>query len=120
LVGKVKEFVEEQLETIAQTKGYKILEARVMPDHIHLFIEADPFDSPTNIVKIFKGVTGLRIPRKFPYIESKLWRGVMWSPSSMLELLVMYLPRRLKGISENSRQSGSVVHLPVKTGSLPT
>ncbi len=21
-----------------------------MPDHIHLFIEADPFDSPTNIV----------------------------------------------------------------------
>ena len=44
LVGKVKEFVEEQLETIAQTKGYKILVA----DHIHLFIEADPFDSPTN------------------------------------------------------------------------
>jgi REP element-mobilizing transposase RayT len=36
LVGRVKEFVEEQLETIAQTKGYKILEARVMPDHIHL------------------------------------------------------------------------------------
>ena len=81
LVDKVKEFVEEQLETIAQTKGYKILEARVMPDHIHLFIEADPFDSPTNIVKIFKGVTGLRMSRKFPDIESKLWRGVMWSPS---------------------------------------
>ena len=80
LVDKVKEFVEEQLETIAQTKGYKILEARVMPDHIHLFIEADPFDSPTNIVKIFKGVTGL-MSRKFPDIESKLWRGVMWSPS---------------------------------------
>jgi REP element-mobilizing transposase RayT len=53
----------EQLETIAQTKGYKILEARVIPDHIHLFIEADPFDSPTNIVKIFKGVTGLRMSR---------------------------------------------------------
>ena len=81
LGGKVKEFVEEQLETIAQTKGYKILEARVMPYHRHLFIEADPFDSPTNIVKIFKGVTGLRMSRKFPGIESKLWRGVMWSPS---------------------------------------
>jgi hypothetical protein len=33
LVDKVKEFVDEQLETIAQTKGYKTLEARVMPDH---------------------------------------------------------------------------------------
>jgi REP element-mobilizing transposase RayT len=43
-----------------------------MPDHIHLFIETDPFHSPTNIVKIFKGVTGLSISRKFPDIESKL------------------------------------------------
>ena len=81
LVGKVKEFVEEQLETIAQTKGYKILEARVMSDHIHLFVEADPFDSPTNIVKVFKGVIALRMSKKFPDLESKLWRGVMWSPS---------------------------------------
>ena len=54
LTGKVKTFVEDQLETIAQTKEYKILEAKVMPDHITLFIEANPFDSPTAIVKIFK------------------------------------------------------------------
>ena len=49
--------LEDQLETIAQTKGYTILEARVVPDHIHLFIESNPFDSPTNIVKIFKQVS---------------------------------------------------------------
>jgi hypothetical protein len=48
------------------SKGYKILEAKVMPDHIHLFIEANPFDSSTNIVKIFKGVIALRMDRKFP------------------------------------------------------
>ena len=35
LTGKVKTLVEEQLEIIAETKGYKILEAKVMPDHIH-------------------------------------------------------------------------------------
>ena len=41
-----------------------------MQYHKHLFIlEADPFDSPTNIVKIFKGVTGLRISTKSPEIE---------------------------------------------------
>ncbi|MFZ0220739.1 MAG: transposase [Candidatus Nitrosopolaris sp.] len=28
-----------------------------------------------------KGVTGLRMSRKFPDLESKLWRGVMRSPS---------------------------------------
>jgi Transposase IS200 like len=91
-----------------------------MPDHIHLFVEADPFDSATNIVKSFKGVTGLRMSRKFLDLESKLWRGVMCHLLIMLELLVVYLPRRLKGILENSRQSGSVVPLMIKTGSLPT
>jgi putative transposase len=79
LVDKVKEFVEEQLETIAQTKGYKILEARVMPDRIHLFIDADPFNSPTNIFQSY--FKGLRMSRKFADVGSKLWRGVIWSPS---------------------------------------
>jgi putative transposase len=69
------------LETIAETKGYKIVESKVMPDHIHLFIEANPFDSPTNIVKIFKGVISLRLFRKFPELQKELWRGVLWSPS---------------------------------------
>lgn len=81
LVGKIKEFLQEQLETIAETKEYRLLEARVMPDHVHLFIEANPFDAPTNIVKIFKGVTGLRIFKKFPELRIQLWRGVLWSPS---------------------------------------
>ena len=75
LTGKVKSFVEDQLETIAQTKGYKILESRVMPDHIHLFIEANPFDSPTNIIKIFKGVTSLRMFKKFPQLRQGLCAG---------------------------------------------
>jgi putative transposase len=81
LTGKVKTFVEEQLETIAETKGYKILELKVMPDHIHIFLEANPFDSPTNIVKIFKGVSSIRLFKTFPELRQELWRGVLWSPS---------------------------------------
>jgi len=41
-----------------------------MPDHIHLFVGVDPFDSPTNIVKVFNGVTGLKT-RKFPDLDSR-------------------------------------------------
>ena len=52
-----------------------------MPDHIHLFIEANPCDSPTNIVEIFKGVTGLRVFKRFPELENELWRGILWNPS---------------------------------------
>jgi putative transposase len=81
LTGKIKEFLEEQIETIAETKGYKILEKRVMPDHVHLFLEANPFDSPINIVKVFKGVSSLRISKRFPELREQMWRGVLWSPS---------------------------------------
>lgn len=35
LTGKVISFIEDQLETIAQTKRYIILESRVMQDHVH-------------------------------------------------------------------------------------
>jgi putative transposase len=101
LTGEVKQFLEEQLETIAETKEYKILEMRVMPDHIHLFIEAKPFDAPTNIVKIFKGVTSLRLFKRFPKLHKQLWRGVLCYGvlHTTLELQVMSLLKPLSDIS---------------------
>jgi len=82
LVGKVKEFLEEQIKTIAETKGWKIIELEVMPDHIHLFISTPPFEAPTNIVKILKGVTAKRLLEKFPELRKKeFWGGHLWSPS---------------------------------------
>ncbi len=81
LKGKIREFVKEQIHTISETKGYKVLELKIMPDHIHLFISAPPFESPTNIVKILKGVSGLRLFKKYPELKKDYWKGHIWSPS---------------------------------------
>jgi putative transposase len=78
---RVKEFLEDQMHTIAETKDYEMLELKVMPDHVHLFISAPPFEAPTAIVKIFKGVTALRLFKKFPELKNKFWKGKLWSPS---------------------------------------
>lgn len=78
---KVKEFLEDQIHTIAETKNYEVRALEVMPDHLHLFISAPPFDSPTNIVKVFKGVTALRLFKKFPELKKEYWKGKLWSPS---------------------------------------
>jgi putative transposase len=52
-----------------------------MPDHdIHLFVESNPFDSPNSMIKALKGVTSLRLFKRFP-LSKQLWRGVLWSPS---------------------------------------
>ena len=77
----VKEFLEDQIATIAETKGHEVLALEVTPDHVHLFVSASPFDSPTGIVKVFKGVTALRLFKKFPELRDKYWKGKLWSPS---------------------------------------
>jgi len=79
--GKLKEFLEDTITTIAASKGFGITELMVMPDHIHLFISAPPKYSPTEIVKVMKGVTALRLFRKFPELKGKYWKGHIWSPS---------------------------------------
>jgi putative transposase len=58
-----------------------MLESTVMPDHIHIFLEANPSDLRTNVIKIFKGVTGLRVLKNFRQLLHQLCRGVLWSAS---------------------------------------
>lgn len=81
LVDEVKTYLEECLATIADAKGYTILELKVMPDHIHIFLSAPPQESPTGIVKVLKGVTGLRLFKAHPELRKTLWGGHIWSPS---------------------------------------
>jgi putative transposase len=77
----IKEFLEDQIHTIAATKECEVLALEVMPDHVHLFISTTPFESPTGIVKVLKGVTALRLFKKFPELRNKYWKGKLWSPS---------------------------------------
>ena len=81
LKDKVEEFLKNCLQTICETKKWELLEMEVMPDHIHIFISAPPFEAPTNIVKILKGVTARRLFMVFPDLKKKLWKGSLWSPS---------------------------------------
>src|SRR3990167_622882 len=78
---EVKQFLEDQIHTIAAAKDFKVLALEVMFDHLHLFVSTSPFDSPTEIIKVFKGVTALRLFKKFPGLRNEYWKGKLWSPS---------------------------------------
>jgi len=80
LSGKT-EFLKEVIETICLTKNWEILELQIMPDHLHLFISVPPMDSPTSIVKILKGISALKLFKKFPALRKVLRKGSFWSPS---------------------------------------
>lgn len=107
LEGKIKEFIEDQIHTIAETKNYEVLELQVMPDHIHLFISAPPFEAPTNIVKILKGVTGLRLFKKYPELKAKMWGGHIWSPSYYVGTAGEVSAEIIKKYIEKQKQSAN-------------
>ena len=51
----------------------------VMPDHVHLFLEADPTDAPHRIVHQIKGFTSHELRQRFPSLRSRL--PTLWSRS---------------------------------------
>jgi putative transposase len=81
LTGEIMEFLKELHEQIANEKGVVLREQEVMPDHVHLFITAHPKFSPSQIVKIFKGITAKFLFEKFPELRNHMWKGHLWNPS---------------------------------------
>ena len=57
LTGEVAEYLRQLHREIAEVRGIIIHEQEVNPDHVHLFVTAHPKWSPSQLVKIFKGVT---------------------------------------------------------------
>jgi putative transposase len=67
------------LAAIADEHGITIRAAEVMPDHVRLFVEADPTLCVAEIVNRFKGRTGRPLREEFPALRSRL--PTLWSRS---------------------------------------
>jgi putative transposase len=73
--------VEETIRTICLTKNWEILELKIMPDHIHLFLSSPPYNSPMGIIKVLKGVSAKHLYSVYPELRSIFRKGSIWSPS---------------------------------------
>lgn len=78
LVDSVKDRLLAMFQTIAQNNELEILEAQVMPDHVHLFVSALPRHSPAWIANAFKGPTARWLRQEFPQLEKQI-RGKLWT-----------------------------------------
>jgi len=83
LTSPIKEFLEQVLRTIAETKGWEIKALEVMPAPSHLFLSAPPKVAPTELAKTLKGMSARRVFQEFPKLKKKeFWGGGhLWSPS---------------------------------------
>ncbi len=48
-------------------------------DHVHLFVDAPPKYSPSNIFRIVKSITAREMLTRFPEIKEDLWGGEFWN-----------------------------------------
>ena len=69
LVGEVDRRFREILGEVAKELEVAILAVEVMPDHVHLFVNAPPDLSPSDIIARIKGRTSHHMRLEFPVIK---------------------------------------------------
>ena len=71
---------EGSLRLVALKYGFAIHELKIMPDHIHLFVELPPQVSVSKALQLFKGISSRILRRKFIWLRKLYKRGNIWSP----------------------------------------
>ncbi len=71
--------LKELFAEIAAEHGIVVRAMEVMPDHLHLFVEADPTLCVAEIVNRLKGRTSRVLREEFPSLRSRL--PTLWSRS---------------------------------------
>ena len=81
LVGELAERLQSIIRDIAHEYGFRVIVHEVMPDHIHMLIEARPMDVPARIVQIFKSVSSRKMREEFLHtIQEHIWKeGTLWA-----------------------------------------
>lgn len=80
LIGDVeRRFREVAQESIADLDGVAILEMEVMPDHVHLLVEAPPHVAIHKVVRKIKGVTSRVLRQEFQSLRTRI--PTLWTNS---------------------------------------
>jgi putative transposase len=55
LVGPVHDRLKTIIEQVAAENQWQIVRLAIQPDHVHLFIQTNPYTLPTDIPRLMKG-----------------------------------------------------------------
>ena len=83
LIGNIDTRLKELMLLKAKELGITIEQMEIMPDHVHLFIKADPTLAPHYVVQQLKGYTSRVLRQEFPQLRSKL--PTLWTRSYYVE-----------------------------------
>lgn len=81
LIGDVKVELEELLRNMTEKFSGEIMEINIMPDYVHMLVDASPKHSISSMMKGYKGVSARMLFMHHPEIKKKLGGGHLWQPS---------------------------------------
>ena len=79
IIGKIEKRLKELINKKAKDMDCKIIALETMPDHIHLFIQANPILSPNLTIGQIKGYTSNKLRKEFKELRTKL--PTLWTRS---------------------------------------
>lgn len=78
--------IDERLKALVNEKqqeyGYEVLDAEVMPDHVHLLLSVNPKKGVYSVVSKIKGYTSHTLREEFPELKRKL--PTLWTRSRFI------------------------------------
>ena len=79
IVDDVETRLQDIIRNTAGENNREIIALETMPDHVHLFIKADPTVAPNNIIARIKGRSSSILRNEFPTLRSRL--PTLWTRS---------------------------------------
>ena len=101
LHGKVAERLEQIIHEVAKEHDWEIIKLALQPDHVHLFLRANPYTLPTDIARLIKGRSSHLLREEFPHLMRmpSLWtRSTFYSTAGNVsaEVIQQYIERQSK------------------------
>ena len=82
LVPPIDARLKEQVIEKQEEYSYRVIEMEIMPDHVHLLLDADPRTGIDTVVRKIKGSTAYTIRKEYPWMKSRL--PSMWTRSRFI------------------------------------
>ncbi len=78
LVEEVAHRLQQIIFELCAENNWKLIALEIMPDHVHLFLNCEPVDAPSSIMKRVKCRASHHLRQEFPQL---LKLPTLWTPS---------------------------------------
>jgi putative transposase len=101
LVGPVHDRLKQIIEEVALEYEWTIERLAIQPDHVHLFIQSNPYTMPIDIARLMKGRSSHLLREEFAHLIKmpSLWtRSTFYSTAGHVsqEIIDRYIERQSK------------------------